>query len=412
MDAGWNAPGWGFILGSQDPGIRFKAANNQWLSKSAKVTAPFTQTQSKDLGIRTALELTPDFKIQLDVKKTVTSTFQEIFRYDPIDEGYVELSPSRSGSYRISTISIGTAFANNTSLTSDVFKTFEKNIGIVQGRFGNAGYEKKSQDVLIPAFLSAYTGGNPQTMSLTPFPSTPLPNWRVDYTGLTKISWFKENFQSVTISHAYSSTYSVANFTNSLEYTDVTNNLSLSDYNEGVFATKVNSQGQLIPVYVISQVLISEQFAPLIGINVRTKNKLTGRFEWKRKRDIALNVSNAQITEMTAEDYSFEVGYIKNNLRLPIKSQGRVITMKNDVNFRLNVSVTNNQTIQRKIDEVNTITNGNINIQVRPNVSYAVNNKLNVQVYVDSNINDPLVTNSYRRATTRVGVKILFNLAQ
>jgi cell surface protein SprA len=274
------------------------------------------------------------------------------------------------------------------------------------------GYDKQSQDVLIPSFIAAYTGQSANTVAFTPFPSTPLPNWRLDYSGLSKIEAFKNVFQSISITHAYSSTYSVASFTNSLEYTNVGNNTNLSGYNDNSYATQFNSQGQLIPVYVISQVLISEQFAPLVGISVRTKNKLTARFEYKTKRDLSLNVSNAQITEVNSKDWSIEVGYIKNNMKLPFKQQGRTITMKNDINFRLNLSVTNNLTIQRKIDDVSTITNGNINVQIRPNISYAVNNKLNIQLYVDRNVNDPLVTNSYHRATTRVGTKILFNLAQ
>ena len=288
---------------------------------------------------------------------------------------------------------------------------------MIQDRFakvtGQGGYEGKSQDVLIPAFISAYTGASVDRVSLSPFPSTPMPNWRVDYNGLTKVAAFKDIFQSISLTHAYSSTYSVSSFTNSLEYTNVANNLPLSDYNTGTnFASRLNSNQERIPVYVISQVLISEQFAPLIGINVRTKSKLTARFEYKTKRDLSLNISNAQITELNAKDWSIEIGYIKNNLKLPFKENGRIITMKNDINFRLNLSVTNNRTIQRKIDEINTITNGNINVQIRPNISYAVNNKLNIQIYVDRNVNDPLVTNSYRRATTRVGTKILFNLSQ
>ncbi len=318
-----DAPGWGFIFGSQDPNIRFKAAQNGWLTKAANLTAPFMQTDTRDLGLRTALELTPDLKIQLDVKKSTTSAFQEIFRYDPFVGDYVELSPSRTGSYRISTISIGTSFDNNESLTSKVFQQFEKNIPTIQQRFTNitgAGYEKQSQDVLIPAFIAAYTGKDANKVGLSPFPSTPLPNWRLDYAGLTKIGWFKEKFQSVSISHAYSSTYSVANFTNSLEYTNVTNNIPLSDYNDGVYATQYNSQSQLIPVYVITQVMISEQFAPLFGVSVRTKSKLTARLEYKTKRDISLNVSNAQVTEVNARDVSVEVGYIKNNMKMPWKA--------------------------------------------------------------------------------------------
>lgn len=318
-------------------------------------------------------------------------------------------------SYRISTIAIGTTFENNESLSSTVFKQFEKNIATMQQRFalttGN-GYESKSQDVLIPAFLAAYTGTDPNKVGLTPFPSTPLPNWRVDYTGLTKVGFLKDAFQSISLTHAYSSTYSVASFTNSLEYTNVTNSSDLSDYNNGIYATERNSQQQLIPVYVISQVMIAEQFSPLFGVSVRTKSKLTARFEYKTKRDLSLNVSNAQITEVSAKDWSLEVGFIKNNMKMPWKTQGRTVTLKNEINFRLNISVTNNQTIQRKIDEVNTITNGNISIQVKPNVSYTVNSKLNIQFYVDSNVNEPLVSNSFPRSTTRVGAKILFNLSQ
>ena len=43
---------------------------------------------------------------------------------------------------------------------------------------------------------------------------------------------------------------------------------------------------------------------------------------------------------------------------------------------------------------------------------FEVNQKLNIQFYVDRNVNDPLVTSSYRRSTTQIGTKILFNLAR
>ena len=219
-------------------------------------------------------------------------------------------------------------------------------------------------------------------------------------------------FQSVTISHGYNASYSVLNYTNSLEYTDVDVNNPVENYNRSQFANQVNSKGELIPVYVINQVLITEQFQPLIGVNVRTKSRMNLRFEYKTKRDLGLNISNAQVTELNTRDWSLSIGYTKNNMKLPFKDQGRTITLKNDVTFRLDMSVTNNSTIQRKIDEVNTITNGNINFQLKPNVSYVVNQKLNIQMYLDRNINEPLVTNSFRRSNTRVGIKILFNLAQ
>jgi cell surface protein SprA len=168
----------------------------------------------------------------------------------------------------------------------------------------------------------------------------------------------------------------------------------------------------VVPIYIISQVLISEQFAPLIGINVRTKNRLTVRADYKTKRDLALNVSNAQITEAISKDVSFELGYTKNNMRLPIRSQGRTVVLKNDVTFRMNLTVTDSKTIQRKIDELNAVTAGNINIQLRPNISYIVNQKLSIQMYFERTVNDPAISSSFRRATTRFGGQIRFSLAQ
>ncbi len=336
---------------------------------------------------------------------------------DP-ETGFASLSPSRGGSYRISFLSIKTVFdKSNDEVSSKVFTDFENNLTIIQDRFriinNNNEFDSASQDVLIPAFIAAYSGKDARSMSLSPFPKVPLPNWRVDYTGLNKIPAIKNLFQSITLSHAYQSSYSVMNYTNALEFTDkevLEIDRPIEDYNRSYFGSITDNK--LLPVYVISQVLISEQFAPLIGVNVRTKNRVTANFQYKTKRDLSLNISNAQITELNSKDVSMELGFTKNNMRLPFKSQGRLIVLKNDLTFRMNVTVSDTKTIQRKINELNTVTNGNINFQLRPNVSYVVNQKLNIQLYFERTVNEPLVSNSYRRATTRFGTQIRFSLAQ
>jgi len=320
----------------------------------------------------------------------------------------------RSGSYKISFMAIRTAFdPSNDDLNSAVFKKFEQNLAIIQNKFGSSDYDSTTQDVVIPAFLAAYGGKDANSISLSPFPSRPMPNWRLDYNGLSKLEIFKDVFQSVTISHAYQSSFGVLNYTNSLEFDDESKigiDRRVEDYNRSYFGTNIN--GQYTPVYIISQVLISEQFAPLIGINVRTKSRLTARAEYKMKRDLALNISNAQVTEMSNKDVAFELGYTKSNMKLPFKSQGRTIVLKNDVTFRVNLTVTDTKTIQRKVDELHTITNGNINFQLRPNISYVVNQKLTLQGYFERSINTPVVTTSYRRANTRFGIQVRFSLAQ
>jgi cell surface protein SprA len=414
MDRQWQSPGWGFVLGQQDPLYYRKAEDNGWLTSNPSLTNPFTQSQMKDLGLRTSIEPTQDLKIQLDVKKTATTSFTAIFR-DTIANGPDPLlSPNRTGSYKISAFTFNTAFKNNSSLNSTVFNQFAQNLKTIQQRFTNASYEMQSQDVMIPAFIAAYEGKDAQTVPLTPFPKIPVPNWRIDFAGLNKLGNLSDVFQSITLNHAYSSSYSVASYSNSLEYTDVGLNNPVENYNIHQFADPNinNGSGGITPVYIISNVIISEQFAPLVGISMRTKTKLSMKFEYKMRRDVSLTVTNAQVTELNNKEWAAEVGYTKNNFKLPIKDHGRTITLKNDLTFRMTISITNNRVIQRKIEDVSTITSGNINFQLRPNINYVVSQKLNIQFYVDRNVNDPLVTNSYRRATTQVGTKILFNLAQ
>jgi cell surface protein SprA len=426
MDQDWNSPGWDFILGSQNPDIRYKAANRNWLVKMAELSTPFTQVRDQSINLRANVEPSQDLKIQLDLKKETNSNFIDNFRFispddstlsSPVVNGFGSFGTNRSGSYRISFMSLKTAFkSSNDEVTSEVFEQFEENLLTMRGRFSNLvnhEVDTTTQDVSIPAFIAAYSGKDVNTVSLSPFPKIPLPNWRVDYTGLSKMEMFKKLFQSVTLSHGYQSSYSVMNYNSTVEQQgnpNISTSNRIEDYNRTYFGSVV--AGEYVPVYAITQVMITEQFAPLIGINLRTKSRMTIRVEYKTKRDIALNTSNSQITEMNNKDVSAELQFTKNNMKLPFKSQGRTIVLKNDVTFRMNITIGNSVTIQRKIDEINTITNGNLNFQLRPNISYQVNQKLTLQGYFERTINEPLVTNSYRRATTRFGIQLRFNLAQ
>jgi len=426
LDQTFTTPGVGFVLGSQDGDIRYRAAQHGWMTSNKYLTTPFSQNQTKDLSLLASIEPATDVKIQLNAKKTSNASFQEMFK-DTTGTGmhFVDLSPSRSGSYKISFIAVGTAFRNNGSLNSATYNQFLQNLTTIGNRFhGSTGttYEGQSQDVTIPAFIAAYSGRSAKTIGLSPFPSIPMPNWRLDYNGLNKLDGFKDIFTSVSISHAYISSYSVMNYSNSLLYDTTTNfnavkqlaiNNSAEGYNQNYYATQRDpSSGQLIPVFVINQVLISESFSPLIGVSVKTKSKLSLSFKYNTNRNISLNVPNAQVTEVNGKDWTLDVGFTKNNMRLPFRDQGRIITLKNDVTFKLTMGVTSTQTIQRTTDQGSTITNGNINFQLRPNISYVANKKLTVQIYVERTTNTPFVSNSFPRSVTKGGVKLIFNLTQ
>ncbi|MDA1119436.1 MAG: cell surface protein SprA [Bacteroidetes bacterium] len=419
MDSSFSAPGAAFIFGSQDPDIRFKAAREGWLARSQVLTQSFSQNLTTDLNLRAQVEPLRDLKIQLDAKKSVSGDFQEIYRFDPngdpnINNGFISLTPSRSGSYSVSFFSIRTAFIKDgKDYQSPTFQDFESNRAIIRARLMalNPGgeYGLNSQDVLIPSFIAAYGGTSADNLALNPFPKTPLPNWRVDYAGLSKIPALSAVFSSINLTHSYSSTFSINNFTNSLLYDqDLELSNSLTRY---PLATESNDSG-LIPVYVISQVNIQERFAPLIGLNVRTKTRVTARVEYRKERSLSLQLSNSQVTEMRSSDVSLDFGWTKADWKFPFKIQGRTITVKNDITFRMNFTIRDTQSLQRRIDEDATITQGNINIQLRPTISYLVNEKLNVMAFFERSINEPRVSNSYKRANTSAGIQVRFSLSQ
>ncbi len=419
LDSTFAAPGVSFILGSQDPGIKQRAARNGWLVRNEALTSPFRQTFGTDIDIQADLQPAKDLRIQLTMNRGLNNQYQEIFRFDEGQDAFRTLTPSRSGSYSISFLSIKTAFERDAAdNSSPAFNAFESNIEIIRRRQNEANpnvrdtiqYDAISQDVLIPAFLAAYSGKDANGIDLTPFPRTPLPNWRLDYTGLINIPALSEIFSSFTISHGYNSTYSVSSFTNSLNYGEDVIGLQndILDYP----LAEDDSTGRLVPVYIINQVMVSEQFVPLIGFNIRTKNNISTRLEFRKSRNLSLNMSNAQVTETTNNDVTLDLSYSKIGFKLPWRWQGRTLSLKNDLTMRVAASVRDSKTVQRRINDSSTVTNGNLTWQVRPTITYKINNQLDFTFYMERNVTDPKVRSSFKRATTAFGVQLRFGLAQ
>ena len=426
MDSSFNAPGIPFLLGSQDPSIRIEAAQNGWLVNSDDLTTPFSQTRSEDLSIRANLEPVKDLRIQLDASKLNTTGYSENFRLSPTSEAeYESLNPYRFGSYSISFVGIKTAFkGSNSDNSSPVFEDFDDNRAIIKNRLellnsSSAEYNLNSQEVLIPSFLAAYSGKSVNDVNLNPFPKIPVPNWRVDYAGLSKIPGLREIFSSISITHGYSATYGINNYTSSRLYTDASMLNLENDIEDYRPSEEVN--GELVPLYNITQVVITERFAPLIGINVRTRSRLNARVEYRKERNVSLNISNAQVAELNSNDVLIDFGFTKANIKLPFRTKGRTTVLKNDLTFRMGLTIRDTETIQRRLSTTqasdttqanNVITSGNINYQLRPTIDYILNQRLNLQLYFERTINEPKISSSFRRTSTSFGTRLTFNLAQ
>ena len=250
----------------------------------------------------------------------------------------------------------------------------------------------------------------------------PLPNWNIQYNGLSQLPFFREYFRAFTLTHAYSSTYNVASYNTSTEYNAPPSGL------EGI--SLVNRANQLLPFYIVNQVTIAERLAPLIGLNFQTTGQVTGRLEYRLDRNVGLNTTNAQVTELFTKEIVVGFGYVTNRLKLPFKVGGEQRVLRNQLTARLDMSIRDNAIIQRSIqnvvdpgdpsglgptyigDPLGKVTNGTLQLLLRPTVDYTLNQRLNLQLYFTRTVTTPRVANSYRNSATEGGVQLRYSLSQ
>lgn len=434
---GTSAPGLPFVLGSQNRNIHKIAAANNWLSKSSVRNDPFTQTRQKKFDFSTNLEPFKGFRMQIRGNYSRGDSYQELYRPDVPGGQFVSQNPFRNGTFSMSFWSFKTGFvkASKDPTTNYEYAIFDNmkayrfevidKLNAINGEAG--AYHENSQDVLIPAFFAAYSGNSVDDLfakankkgqeTFNPFLRFPLPNWRIDYSGLEKLPLLNKLFNTITLSHSYSSTYSVGNFTSSLEYGANVVNLLVNDYPLGnILGAQAIVGGEALnyfmPVFIMSNITMEERFAPMIGVQFTTKGSLSGRIEYNKERRAALNLSNSQVAEYNSNDFVFGIGLRKNNIKLPFKGRdGNNVVLTNDLNFRFDVTLRDITALQRRLDGDAVPIQGNYNLQIKPQIQYQFNKKLNLGFYIERFVNTPFTSLSYETKRTVGGINMKFNLA-
>ena len=409
-----------YVFGSQDPTILTRLRDEESYSKSATLNTPFTQFRTENINLRTSLEPVRDFRIQLDMLKNKTINYEEIFRLRPDSAtqtpDWFSDAPNLRGSYNISFIAIRTAFQkDNSDNSSEAFRNFESYLAVIQSRKPEGSkYNRNSHEIMIPALIAAYSGTGANDVKLTSFPKFPLPNWRIDYNGLTRIKKISKWFSLMSLSHGYQSTFTISGLSSSLEYSNNPAVISPGkDFTQPIDAQNmIEKDGKFVSPYIIDQVVITEKFSPLIGVNFRTKTKIEGRLEYVRDRTIALSMSNSQIQEIHNNGIVLGLGFAKAGIKLPIASGGNPTTvLKNEVKFRVDFAIKNGKTVQHRISEGSITTAGNLNWQLKPTINYLVNQRLNLTLYFERTVNEPKISSSFKRSTTAFGIQLRFTLS-
>jgi len=408
-------PTTGFLFGSQQD-IRALMVERGALTRDTTFNNAFTKTLNQNLTWNATIEPIGGLRIALNANRTYSENYSTIYKFNESTQQFQEISSLRTGTFSITTNTWGTSFErldNKLHRSGNFDKFLDNRRAIAQRLTANeldpitqypTGYGSTQQDVLLFSFLSAYGGIDPTAQDLNLFQRIPKPNWRITYDGLTRIEFFKKYFKTISLSHSYRSTFNVGSFT--------TNLLALQDPNS------TDQTGNIIPQLNILTASLSEQFGPIINVDMTWKNSLITKVEMRRSRDLSLSLQNSQITEVNGRELTIGSGYIFNGVELPFKVVGSSKKIKSDLNVRCDITVRTNKTIVRRIPiEGETVFDpilsaGQQNISIKTSADYVVNQKFTVRLFFDRTSNKPFISNQFPNSNTQFGLSLRFTLNQ
>ena len=397
------SPTLGFVFGSQVD-IRQQAIENGWLISRAIDDPYYNKTYSSThfdkLDVNLTVEPFKDLDIDLRGNKTYTrNTSQQL---DVVDNVLNINSPiTEFGSFSISHNMLKTAFNNSDAN----FEEFKANRAIIAQRLSQEtgqvidGFGDTSQQVSLPAFLAAYSGVDASKVSLSAFRDVPIPSWQINYKGLMKLDWFKENFRSFSLSHSYNSLYSIASFSNNLEY------------NAAAPYAKTDIVGNYFNKTLFSNVNLIEEFSPLLKVDVKMKNSFSFSGRVNKDRGLTLNFNNNTIAQVKGVEYVVGLGYRFKDLAMQFKFGGEQTKIKGDLNLRADISLRDNETVIRAIDEDNNqVTGGQRLLAIKFFADYAVSTNLTASFYFDQSSSRYAISTTFPRQSVSSGLSIRYIL--
>ncbi len=426
------APGLPFLIGIQDRNFIKTAADKGWLTTNKEFTEPWVMSKTETFNIKGTFEPFKGLRVELNGNRTYTKFNTEYFYHDTVHNNFYFDNNFVNGAFSISVISLSSAFEKlkaSDNFHSPAFERFKSYRTVISHRLsrqrirqsGNNyhpsiqhqyesgysdGYGSTSPDVLIPAFLAAYTGRDPDRVTLEPFPGflSILPNWSVTFDGLSKIEFISRYFKNITLRHSYKSVYNINSYATNLAYED--------DPFDGLGYIR-DYQDNFVPMFQMNTVSIREDINPLFSFDGTWVNNLTTRFEYRKSRMLTLSLANNQVTENHNNEVIVGAGYRFSNVPIQIGERA----FKSDVNLKFDLSFRDQKTIVRYLalsekDENDQITSGDKIVTAEFTADYLLSPRFNLQFFFDRTLNKPHTSRSFRRVDTNIGFSLRFTLTQ
>ena len=412
------APGFGFIMG-QGNDILNNAIENNWLTTDTTFNQAYSERFNQSYNYKIILEPFQDLKIDVSGNRSYVENFSEYFRADA-NGVFGFYTPTNGGNFNISHFMMSTSFKDGEVLFDNLLD-YRQDVALrlasenqawldmgspmVYDSIGNGmfpyGYGANSQEVLMYSFIAAYSGQDANSVELNLFRKIALPNWTINFTGLTKIPALKKIFKTVNITHSYKSNYSISSWATNLNY---------SEDSPMAIYTGTNMR---VPQYDMAQVVVSEQYAPLIGLKLTFNNNLSPSLDFKKSRTVTISFINNQLTEAEGQEIVIGCGYTFKDLGLVFSSSGGTSRNANDLTLKLDLGFRRDKTVLRSIDEnYSQISAGQNKLNIYLTADYDFSNRLGMQAFFRHDMTDPFIANSFKTSNTFAGVTLRFSLTQ
>ena len=401
---GTSKPSLGFVFGSQSD-IRYEAAKNGWLTDFPTFNESFKQIYNSKFDLLGELEFFQIIKLDLIANRTYSNNFSENYRVD--NSVYSSLNPNYYGNFSISTNMLRTSFKKKNKDFSEVFDIMknnrliiaerlisEKNLNIIE--YDNEGfpigYSKNSQQVLIPAFMSAFLGFDPQKIAFNPISNNPKLNWALKVEVPSDL--LNDNIKRISFGHSYRSNFTINNFRSNLAF------------DPDLF----DKSGNYLSEMSYSNLNIVEQFNPLVMIDIQFNNALRLNFDFVKDRAVSLSLANNFITESWGNEYVFGLGYRARNLRINSSLAPNSNNFIGDLNVKIDMSLRKNMTVIRNLNiEDNKVSAGQSLVSAKLSADYALTKNFSAIFFYDHMFSKYEVSSAFPQTNIRSGFTLRYN---
>jgi cell surface protein SprA len=166
----------------------------------------------------------------------------------------------------------------------------------------------------------------------------------------------------------------------------------------------------LMPEIVVNNVVLSDQFNPLIRVDFEMQNALSVLAEIRRDRALSMSFDNNLLTEINGKEYTVGLGYRIKDVQFVTRIGGERTRLKGDLNLKADVSLRDNITIIRNLElDNNQITSGQNLFSVKFTADYALSKNLNALFFYDHSFSQFAVSTAFPQTTINTGFTLRYN---